>query len=64
MTIESSETFPFMDSESARTGRHLLLFKALLKIDDPEVEQALAVILDRLAAASRASGDTEPPAAA
>jgi hypothetical protein len=64
MTIESSEPFPFKDSESARTGRHLLLFKALLQIDDPEVEQALAIILDRLAAASRASGDNEPPAAA
>jgi hypothetical protein len=63
MTIESSEhPFPFNDSDSARTGRHLVFMKALFHIDDPELEQALAVILDRLAEASRAAGNTTPPA--
>jgi len=34
--------------------------KALFQLDDPELEQALVVILDRLAA-SRSSGDGTPP---
>jgi hypothetical protein len=38
-----------MDSVSARTCRHLRLMKALFEIDDPELEQAFAVILERLA---------------
>jgi hypothetical protein len=39
-----------LDSVSARTCRHLGFMKTLFEIDDPELEQALAVILERLAA--------------
>jgi hypothetical protein len=36
--------------------------KALFEIDDPELEQAFAVILERIAAAgNRASGNAPPP---
>jgi hypothetical protein len=34
--------------------------KALFKIDDPEVEQALAVILDRLTAARQPANGMPP----
>jgi hypothetical protein len=61
MTKKSpEELFVFQDGDSARTCRHLLFMKALFQIDDPELEQALAVVLDRLAA-SRASNGTPPP---
>ena len=53
---------PLLDSVSARTCRHLRLMKAVFEIDDPELEQALAVILERLAAAgSRTSGNGPHP---
>jgi len=55
---------PLLDSVSARTCRHLRLMKALFEIDDPDLEQALAVILERIAAAgSRASSNAPPPPA-
>jgi hypothetical protein len=51
-----------LDSVSARTCRHLRLVKALFELDDPEIEQALAVILERLAdAGSRTSSNAPPP---
>jgi hypothetical protein len=51
-----------LDSVSARTCRHLRLMKALFELDDPEIEQALAVILERLAdAGSRTSSNAPPP---
>jgi hypothetical protein len=43
------------------TRRKLRFVKALFKIDDPEVEQALAVILDRLAAGRQAESAMPPP---
>lgn len=52
---------PLLDSVSARTCRHLRLMKALFEIDDPELEQALAVILERIAAGSRTSSNAPPP---
>jgi hypothetical protein len=51
MTNPSDPSVPFPDNDTARTRRQLRFVKALFKIDDPEVEQALAVIIDRLAAA-------------
>ena len=39
------------DGETARTYRQLRLMKALLRLDDPELEQALTLIVERLAAA-------------
>jgi hypothetical protein len=51
-----------LDSVSARTCRHLGFMKALFEIDDPELEQALGVILERLAAAgSQTSGNGPHP---
>jgi hypothetical protein len=53
--------FPLQDRDSVKTLRHLRFMTALFEIDDPEVEEALAVILERLAAAARAPGKTAPP---
>jgi hypothetical protein len=50
-----------LDSVSARTCRHLGFMKALFEIDDPELEQALAVILERLAAAGGGTSSNGPP---
>jgi hypothetical protein len=50
-----------LDSVSARTCRHLRLVKALFELDDPELEQALAVVLERLAAASSWTSSNAPP---
>jgi hypothetical protein len=36
--------------------------KALFKIDDPEVEEALTVIVERLTAASQKADPLPPPA--
>ena len=50
MTKSFDPSVPFPDGDTARTHRQLRFVKALFKIDDPELEQALAVILERLAA--------------
>ena len=44
-------SFATPDGETARTCRQLRLMKALLQLDDPELEQALTLIVERLAAA-------------
>jgi hypothetical protein len=54
---------PLLDSVSARTCRHLRLMKALFEIDDPELEQALALILERVAGVAQTSGKSVPPPA-
>jgi hypothetical protein len=46
------------DGETARTYRQLRLMKALLQLDDPELEQALTLIVERLAAAAE-GGDLD-----
>lgn len=46
------------DGETARTYRQLRLMKALLQLDDPELEQALTLIVERLAAAG-SEGDLD-----
>jgi hypothetical protein len=51
---------PLPDGDLARTGRHLRFMKALFKIDDPAIELALVVVVERLAASSRLSGDIAP----
>jgi hypothetical protein len=53
MTNPSDPSVPFPDNDTARTRRQLRFVKALFQIDDPEVEQALAVIMERLASASQ-----------
>jgi hypothetical protein len=52
---------PLLDGDFARTSRHLRFMKALFKIDDPGIELALLAVVERLAKASPASGDTAPP---
>jgi hypothetical protein len=62
MTKPSDPSVPFPDNDMARTRRQLRFVKALFKIDDPEVEQAFAVIIDRLAAARQPANGLPPPA--
>jgi len=62
MTTPSDPSVLFPDDDTARTHRQLRVVKALFKIDDPEVEQALAVIMDRLAAAGQPVNGLPPPA--
>jgi hypothetical protein len=62
MTKPSDPSVPFPDADAARTRRQLRFVKALFKIDDPEVEQALAVIVDRLAQAGQPANSLPPPA--
>jgi hypothetical protein len=62
MTNPSDLSVPFPDNDTARTRRQLRFVKALFKIDDPEVEQALAVIMDRLTATRQPESAMPPPA--
>jgi hypothetical protein len=62
MTNPSDPSVPFPDNDTARTRRQLRFVKALFKIDDPEVEQALAVIMDRLTAARKVANGLPLPA--
>jgi hypothetical protein len=63
MTKNSPENLsPLLDGDFARTSRHLRFMKALFKIDDPTIELALLAVVERLAKASLASGDSAPPA--
>jgi len=58
MTQPLDPSVPTPD-DTARTHRQLRLMKALLELDDPEVERALTIIIERLAAAAR-DGDNRP----
>ena len=49
MTKSLDPSAPFPDRDTARTQRQLRCVKALFRIDDPELEQALALIMERLA---------------
>ena len=51
MTHPVDPTLATSATETARTYRQLRLMKALLQLDDPELEQALTLIVERLAAA-------------
>lgn len=60
MTKKYTEDFsPLLDSDFARTSRHLRFMTALFEIGDPELEQALVVLLEHLA--SRTLGSAPPP---
>ena len=50
MTKSFDPSVPFPDSNTARTHSRLHCVKALFKIDDPALEQAQVVMLERLAA--------------
>jgi hypothetical protein len=57
MTKPRDTSAPLPDAEMAKTYRHLRFMKALFEIDDPELERALAVIMDRLAKANAPADD-------
>ena len=61
MTKSFDPSAPFPDRDTARTHRQLRFVKALFRINDPELEQALAVILERLA--DNQPGSALPPPA-
>ena len=58
MTKPSEPQSSLDDADTAKTYRQLSLVKALFRIDDPELERALNVIVDRLAAAGAAADDS------
>jgi hypothetical protein len=60
MTNPVDPTIAAPDGETARTYRQLRLMKALLQLDDPELEQALTLIVERLAAVG-GGGDLDAP---
>jgi hypothetical protein len=60
MTNPSDPSVPFPDNDTARSRRQLRFVKALFRIDDPEVEQALAVIMERLASANQPTNSLPP----
>jgi hypothetical protein len=60
MTHPADPSIPSPDPDTARTHRQLRLMKALLVLDDPEVERALTLIVERLVAAEK-GGDVLPP---
>ena len=51
MTKPEDSSVSFSDADMAKSYRHLRFMKALFEIDDPELERALLIIMDRLAAA-------------
>ena len=59
MTNSSDPSIPFPGADEARTRRQLRLIKALFRIDDPELEHALAVVVERLAAAAEVTKSGE-----
>ena len=56
MTHPADPSTPAQD-DTARTHRQLRLMRALLELDDPEVERALTAIVERLVAAARGDDD-------
>jgi hypothetical protein len=61
MTKPSDPPTLLADADMAKAYRRLRFMRALFQIDDPEIEQALAVIVDRLAAASRSAKGLSGP---
>jgi hypothetical protein len=59
MTHPADPSIPTPDIDAARTHLQLRLMKALFRLDDPEVEHALTLIVERLVAADEA--DDHPP---
>jgi hypothetical protein len=50
------------DAEMAKAHRHLRLMRALFRLDDPELERALTLIVERLAQAGITADDFGAPA--
>jgi hypothetical protein len=57
MTHPPDPSISTPEPDTARTSLQLRLMKALLRLDDPEVEQALTLIVERLIAAHEAGDD-------
>jgi hypothetical protein len=49
------------DADMAKTYRHLRLMRALFRLDDPELERALTLIVERLAEAGITTDDFGAP---
>jgi hypothetical protein len=60
MKQPSDPPIPTPDAELARSYRQLRLVKALFRLDDPEVERALTLIVERLAAADAGDDRSTP----
>ncbi|MBV9562563.1 MAG: hypothetical protein JOY90_19295 [Bradyrhizobium sp.] len=56
MTKTSEPPLSLSEVDTVKTYRQLRLMRALFQIDDPELERALAVIVDRLAAPRSSTG--------
>ena len=48
MTHPADPFLSTLDGEAVRTHRQLRLMKALFRLDDPEVERAITLIVERL----------------
>ena len=62
MTNPSDPSISEPDADTAKSFRHLRLMRALFRLDDPELERALTLIAERLAAAGIAGDDPTAPA--
>jgi len=62
MTKFSELLLSFPNGDLAKTHRQLRIMRSVVEIEDPQVEEALAILLERLAAASRQPhGLPQPP---
>jgi hypothetical protein len=59
MTHPADPSISTPDIDAARTHLQLRLMKALFRLDDPEVEHALTLIVERLVVANEGGG--RPP---
>jgi hypothetical protein len=61
MTHPTENPIAFPDADVAKTYRHLRFVRALFEIDDPELERALVIVMDRLAKAKSAADSSFQP---
>ncbi len=62
MTNPTDPSISEPDAEMARTYWHLRLMRALFRLDDPELERALTLIVERLVQAGITADDFGAPA--
>jgi hypothetical protein len=61
MKYPSDPSISEPDADMAKTYRHLRLMRALFRLDDPELERALTLIVERLAEAGIAADEFGAP---
>jgi hypothetical protein len=61
MTKFSELLLAFPNGDLAKTHRRLRIMRSMAEIGDPQVEEALAIIVERFAAASRKAHGLPPP---